>query len=77
MPPPNDVKSRPVSEPTSDATLRLQLLGIGIGAMRSPRYRPAGLLVEYDGTRVMLEGGRVPRRQDRSTLGWSPTIGAN
>lgn len=37
------------------AKLRIQLLGIG--AMKSPRYRPAGLLLEFAGTRVMLDGG--------------------
>lgn len=30
---------------------------LGIGAMASPRYRPAGLLVEYRGVRLMLDGG--------------------
>lgn len=34
---------------------RLTLLGVG--AMNSPRYAPAGLLVEYGGTRVMFDGG--------------------
>jgi hypothetical protein len=34
---------------------RLTLLGVG--AMNSPRYRPAGLLVECGGHRVMLDGG--------------------
>jgi hypothetical protein len=28
-----------------------------MGAMRSPRYRPAGLLVSYQGHRVMVDGG--------------------
>ncbi|HZA77882.1 MAG TPA: MBL fold metallo-hydrolase [Acidimicrobiales bacterium] len=37
------------------AELRLRLLGVG--AMRSPRYAPAGLLVSYGGTRVALDGG--------------------
>ena len=37
------------------ATLRLTTLGVG--AMRSPRHAPAGLLVEYDGVRVMIDGG--------------------
>lgn len=37
------------------ARVRLKLLGIG--AMASPRYRPAGLLVEYGRTRVMIDGG--------------------
>jgi hypothetical protein len=30
---------------------------LGIGAMASPRYRPAGLLVEYASARVMIDGG--------------------
>lgn len=30
---------------------------LGIGAMASPRYRPAGLLVEYGKVRVMIDGG--------------------
>jgi hypothetical protein len=40
----------PVSRP-----VRLHLLGVG--AMNSPRYRPAGLLVVWRGHRVMLDGG--------------------
>ena len=35
--------------------LRLRLLGVG--AMKSPRFAPAGLLVEHDKHRVMLDGG--------------------
>lgn len=35
---------------------RLTLLGVG--AMASPRFAPAGLLVEYGTFRVMLDGGR-------------------
>lgn len=35
--------------------MRLTLLGAG--AMRSPRYAPAGLLIAADGHRVMLDGG--------------------
>ncbi len=35
--------------------LRLTLLGAG--AMNSPRYAPAGLLVEHAGTRVAIDGG--------------------
>ena len=34
---------------------RLTLLGVG--AMNSPRYAPAGLLVECGGSRVMIDGG--------------------
>jgi GNAT superfamily N-acetyltransferase len=37
------------------AELRLRLLGVG--AMRSPRYAPAGLLVSYGGSRVAIDGG--------------------
>lgn len=47
-------------------TLTLKLLGVG--AMRSPRYAPAGLLVIGGGRRVMIDGGpgAVPRgRLDR------------
>jgi hypothetical protein len=36
-------------------SLRLTLLGVG--AMRSPRYLPAGLLVEYRDRRVAIDGG--------------------
>ena len=36
-------------------TLRCTLLGMG--AMRSPRYAPAGLLVRAGRTRVMIDGG--------------------
>ncbi|PWT83067.1 MAG: hypothetical protein C5B58_07135 [Acidobacteria bacterium] len=35
--------------------IRLKLLGVG--AMNSPRYAPAGLLVQCAGERVMLDGG--------------------
>jgi Beta-lactamase superfamily domain len=35
--------------------MRLTLLGVG--AMNSPRYAPAGLLVEHRRRRVMLDGG--------------------
>jgi hypothetical protein len=37
------------------ASLRLTLLGVG--AMNSPRYAPAGLLVEHHGSRVAIDGG--------------------
>lgn len=37
------------------ACMRLTLLGVG--AMNSPRYAPAGLLVEHHRRRVMLDGG--------------------
>lgn len=40
---------------------------LGIGAMASPRYRPAGLLVTHGRWRVVLDGGpgaEVPARLD-------------
>ncbi len=39
----------------SSPLARLTLMGVG--AMRSPRYAPAGLLVERGRTRVMIDGG--------------------
>jgi hypothetical protein len=36
---------------------RLRVTLLGVGAMRSPRFAPAGLLVEAGGSRVMLDGG--------------------
>lgn len=35
----------------------LALTTLGVGAAASPRYAPAGLLVERGGSRVMLDGG--------------------
>ena len=35
--------------------MRLTLLGVG--AMNSPRYAPAGLLVEHGTVRVAIDGG--------------------
>ncbi len=34
-----------------------RLVLLGVGAMNSPRYRPAGLLVSWTGHRVTLDGG--------------------
>lgn len=36
---------------------RLRLTLLGVGAMRSPRYRPAGLLVTWPGHRLAFDGG--------------------
>jgi len=38
---------------------RFRLVLTGVGAMNSPRFAPAGLLVEHERTRVMLDGGRA------------------
>jgi hypothetical protein len=35
----------------------VRLVTVGVGAMNSPRYAPAGLLVAAGGVRVMLDGG--------------------
>lgn len=35
----------------------MYLVTLGVGAARSPRYRPAGLLVLHGGVRVMIDGG--------------------
>jgi hypothetical protein len=35
-----------------------RLVLTGVGAMNSPRFAPAGLLVEHDRARVMIDGGR-------------------
>lgn len=37
--------------------MQLGLTLVGVGAMNSPRYRPAGLLVSWAGHRVLLDGG--------------------
>ena len=39
---------------------------LGMGAMNSPRYRPAGLLLEFVGNRIMLDGG--PGAEPHGTL---------
>jgi len=35
----------------------MRLVTLGVGAAASPRFRPAGLLVAYRGTRVLIDGG--------------------
>jgi hypothetical protein len=34
-----------------------RLMLTGVGAMNSPRFAPAGLLVDHEGPRVMIDGG--------------------
>jgi hypothetical protein len=36
----------------------VRLVTLGVGAMNSPRFAPAGLLVAHQGVRVMIDGGR-------------------
>jgi hypothetical protein len=56
------------SEPSAEASFpegmgvgvvspRLRLTLLGVGAMNSPRYPPAGLLVRYRRCQVMVDGG--------------------
>lgn len=49
------------------AELRLRLLGVG--AMRSPRYAPAGLQVSYSGHRLAFDGG-PGAEPDRAVDAW-------
>lgn len=37
--------------------MRLRFALLGVGAMNSPRYRPAGVLLSYAGRRVLFDGG--------------------
>jgi hypothetical protein len=52
------VGSNPLGSPGD-----MRLVTLGVGAARSPRYRPAGLLVSHRGARVLIDGGpdTVPR----------------
>ncbi|HEV2782543.1 MAG TPA: MBL fold metallo-hydrolase [Actinophytocola sp.] len=50
--------------------MRLTLLGVG--AMSSPRYRPAGLLLSAHGWRVMFDGG-MGAEPDRHIDAWLVT----
>jgi hypothetical protein len=45
----------------------------GVGAMASPRFAPAGLLVEYDGVKVVLDGGGDPSSFPETVDGWLVT----
>jgi len=38
----------------------MRLVTLDVGAARSPRSRPAGLLVAHRGVRVLIDGGRTP-----------------
>lgn len=45
----------------------MRLVTLGVGAMNSPRFAPAGLLVAHRGVRVMIDGGpgaEPPERLD-------------
>ena len=50
-----------------------RLVLLDVGAMNSPRNRPAGLLVTWAGHRVMLDGGVLRTLARRWMPGWSVT----
>ena len=54
-------------EPVSPST-RFRLLGVG--AMNSPRYAPAGLLIEQSQVRVAIDGGPGAEPVPCSQPGW-------
>jgi hypothetical protein len=45
----------------------------GVGAMASPRFAPAGLLIDYDGVKVVLDGGGDPGSFPTAVDGWLVT----
>jgi hypothetical protein len=47
----------------------LALTLVGVGAMNSPRYAPAGLLAEYGAVRVAIDGGPHAAPRVGSTSG--------
>lgn len=51
--------------------LRFTLLGVG--AMNSPRYNPAGLLISYAGRRVVFDGGPGAEPDDGALDAWLVT----
>ena len=55
----------------------LRLTHLGVGAMNSPRYGPAGLLVEYGSARVMIDGesGAAPKRKVATWLVTDERVG--
>ena len=53
-------------------TKNLRLTLLGVGAMNSPRYAPAGLLVELGNSRVMIDGGPGAEPK-RKLAGWLVT----
>jgi hypothetical protein len=63
--PPSTISTaqRETHEPVELDAMQLTLLGVG--AMRSPRYAPAGLLLAHRGARIAFDGGpgAEPRRR--------------
>jgi hypothetical protein len=53
-----DVDAHALRHPLKDSRPTvMRLVTLGVGAQKSPRYAPAGLLVAHRGVRVMLDGG--------------------
>ena len=52
---------------------RFRLVLTGVGAMNSPRFAPAGLMVEHDRTRVVIDGGRGAAPADAPLTAWLVT----
>lgn len=52
------VPGRGVSPLRTTGVHPLRCTLLGVGAMSSPRFAPAGLLIEHGRTRVMIDGGR-------------------
>ncbi|MFF4260908.1 CBS domain-containing protein [Streptomyces virginiae] len=69
------VPTGPQRRPRVTARLRSTLLGVG--AMNSPRFAPAGLLVSYGGQRVAFDTGPGADPPQRWRPGCSPTSRPN
>jgi hypothetical protein len=54
---------KPAARPAKNARLTL----LGVGAMNSPLYAPAGLLIEYAGKRIMIDGGKTAAPKGKLT----------
>lgn len=52
---------------------QVQFTLLGVGAMNSPRYQPAGLLVEYAGGRLLIDGGPETAAAVPRPVGWLVT----
>lgn len=53
----DQARSHPASRAPPCLRVPVRFILLGVGAMNSPRYAPAGLLVEHGDIRVMIDGG--------------------
>ena len=53
----DQARSHPASRAPPCLSVPVRFILLGVGAMNSPRYAPAGLLVEHGDIRVMIDGG--------------------